>query len=99
LDLVVGLNRNKQPGYCLKMRLVYVLPAPTVESVQSARIVVYSFVAGDIGADDTISGLNIRVHNSAIQYFKRRPGYGTSFYIAMAFVLKSTTTQCIIIFH
>lgn len=79
------------------MRHVYVLPVPTVESVQSARIVVYSFVAGDVGADDTVSGLNTRVDDSAVQYFKRRPGYGISFF--MAFVLQSTITQCIIIFH
>lgn len=62
---------------------------PTVESVQGARIVVYGFVAGDVGADDSISRLDIRVDDSAVQYFERRPEHGTSLFIAAAFVLQN----------
>jgi len=69
-------------------RLYYV---GTIKSVQSTRIVVYSFVAGNIGPDDTVSGFNVRVDDSAIQYVKRRPKYGTSFVIAAVFILQPKT--------
>lgn len=69
---------------------------PTIESIQGARIVVYSFVADDIGPNNTISGFNIWVNDSVIQYVKRRPEYGTSFFIAVAFILQPTTVHIII---
>jgi len=63
----------------------------TVESVQSARIVVYGFVAGDVGADDSVSRLDVRVDDSAVQYFERRPEHraSCSFSVAEALVLQT----------
>lgn len=45
----------------------------TVQSVESARKVVYRFVAGNVRSDDAVSGLNLRIDDSAVQQVQRRP--------------------------
>lgn len=80
---------NARTSYC---------PVPTVQSVQSTRIVVHSFVACDVRSGDAVSGFNVRVHDSAAQYVHRRSSkYGTGFSVALYLSLNDNTKRILVV--